>query len=158
MGFLVMGLPRSRTFWLSRLLGGVHDPSAAHLNFYALLNTLQTCGGVDTGLVLKYPQIRWHLPGLPCAAVFRPIQDVEASLTKLGIKIPLQPFIDALEALKSDPSVLCLSYAALDLFDCCDKLHRHCRNTPLSRPFWEQLRRVNLQCDAAKQLAARSPL
>ena len=88
--FLVLTLPRSRSFWLSKFLDCPHEPSRHFRSGEALCAYFNdgACG-VDTALGSIWhgydPLVRRDLR---VVVVHRPVADVLASLDRLGIRHP----------------------------------------------------------------------
>lgn len=82
-GYLVLGLPRSRTFWLSRLLQCEHDLLGRCSDVDEFWRTLAGGGAVDTTAVaLAHEAAR---RGVRMAVVWRPLGEVLESLTALDL-------------------------------------------------------------------------
>src|ERR1035437_9570619 len=85
--FVIYALPRSRTYWLSKLLSDgltvcLHDPCVYTHTVQGLVDLLQkpNTGVIDTGLCEL-----WQLmPQVKTAVIRRPIAEVVKSLDKFG--------------------------------------------------------------------------
>jgi len=158
--FLVLGMPRSRTFWTSRYLaytGRVveHDPSRRFRARSDIARYFAAPGAaaVDTALGIIWHEIAATMPpDLRIAVLHRPVADVRASLDRLGVELPdawlrhLACQLEAIDGLHIEANELDREPYARALFE-------HCLNRPFDRVWWESLRDVNLQCDRASYLS-----
>lgn len=99
--FCVFGLPRSRTAWLAQFLsyGGRecrHEGTVPMRSFDAVLATLRAGVGLsDTMLGLRAHEIADALPAVRLLIVLRDVNEVRASMEKIGFPMP-GPFLDTL--------------------------------------------------------------
>lgn len=131
MTFLILALPRSRTYWLSKVLGVSHDQFR--------LNS------VESGLV---PYWRIFPKELKIVTIRRDPTEVVASLDSLGMfhqdirVVYLDRKLDQLE--KRIPGVLRIDYQDLDDPITILRICYHC-GIPFKFPRWQSLKDTNLQ-------------
>ncbi len=157
--FVIFGLPRSRSFWLSRFLsyGGWtcgHD-EARHVRGLDDVKSwlAQPCvGAVETA---ASPFWRLLPPGMRVVVVRRPIAEVTASLTATGLKFDAAKLDERLRYLnakldqieKRVPGVLSVNFADLADEATCEKVFEHCLPFKHDSARWAQLSAMNLQTD-----------
>lgn len=162
--FVIFSLPRSRTAWLSRFLTYgdwvcCHDSllkidGAQHLReLLAIPNT----GLAETAMSFAAPLIRRYFPRSRFVVVRRPLEDIEASLSRFpgweGSHDFFLEEIQRLESISAMPGTLTVNFADLDGVECCAKVFQHCLGMPLDVDHWASLAGVNIQCDMADRVA-----
>ena len=163
--FVVFALPRSRTFWASRLLsyGGwacAHD-EAAHVrgvDDVAAWLSQDFTGSVETAAAPFWRLVREFRPDARIAVIRRPVAEVTASLLATGIQFDravlarhLAKLDRCLDRIERQPGVLSVSYADLAGEDACARLFQHCLGLPHDHAWWERLAPINLQIDLSAQ-------
>lgn len=152
--FLVLSLPRSRSFWLSKLLsfegrGCDHDPSRFWTNAFDAVRyfAFPLAGAADTGLICVWHSLRPLLPrDLAVVVVHRPVPEVVESLRRLGA--PHSPRgLDEMARRLRDVDGLHVKAEQLDTYDTCAEVFRHCLGSTLPEDRWRTYSRLNLQCD-----------
>jgi hypothetical protein len=169
--FIVLTLPRSRSYWLSKFLTfGAwkcwHDVSAGMrtmddvARFFARPDT----GTVETAVAPGWALLAHSVPGLRTAVVHRPVDDVLASLARALADIPYDApmarrfmLYEArlLRRISVRPGVLSVEFADLEQEDACSAIFEHCLRCPMPRPHWEGLRHRNIQVDLRSVIAYR---
>lgn len=173
-GFIVFGLPRSRTFWLSRFLTYRdwtcgHD-EARHLRTMADVKAWfsQPC----TGTVETAAAPFWRLvpEGVRVVVVGRPVDDVLASMDGLGLigdRAQTEAYIRHLDRKLGQiacrvPGAISVRYAELAEEATCAALFEHCLPYRHDPAWWAALAPVNLQINMLATLrymqAYRAPL
>lgn len=152
--FLITGLPRTRTAWMSVLFNHEEcwceheltaiDPDLKRLDHEPLLDTAGTC---DSGALLIQPPEFWH--DYRVVIICRPMEDVRRSLQKLGVAgdavdHSLREIQKRLDGMIS--SALHAQYRDLRSYDVCNDIWRYIGNPkPLSRERFDSLSQFNIQ-------------
>ena len=149
--FLVVGFPRSRTAWLARFLGAVHEPSLRWSSLADLRAALvDRWGASDSMLSFVAAEARAIRPDTRIVLVRRRRADVEASLARLDVVLPAW-FLDALEralaAVERDLKPLVVGFDDLADPAICGGVHAWCLDRPMDRGRWERLAAENIQSD-----------
>lgn len=163
--FFVFALPRSRTLWLSRWLTyGTrqvgHDITVECDTIDDFLDslTLGLSGTVETAAVEAWPLIREAFPKARIAVVFRPIEEVRASLLRAGVPVDavvmeaLEKRLEAMTELARQPGVLSLPYAALSNREASAGLFEHLTGEKFDSGWWEMMIGANIQIDMPRRL------
>lgn len=154
--FIVYGLPRSRTFWLSQYLSYAdwvcgHD-EARHIRSLRDIDSWfsQPCVGSVETAAAPYWRLVHHKRNLRTVVVRRPVEDVLVSLRRLGMEVsePYLRHIDAkLKQISSRvPGTLTVSYDDLAREDVCALVFEHCLPYKHDPAWWRLLSALNLQC------------
>lgn len=158
--FVVFSLPRSRSFWLSKLLGCRHDPS----RFFAHDADIQSFfagerGAVDTAMALIALKVQTLVPTLRMVTIRRPVEECFNSVLRLPVKIVdadrlrLRLYeIDLALDLAEHMGARSFLAEELDDFEACAELYRHCRGEPLHPSRWKLFASKNLQTDFVASL------
>lgn len=154
--FVVFSLPRSRSAWLSMLLGCGHDVAATIDRPEEFAERLRELGGAcETGAAFAFPLIRKLLPDARFAVVRRDPREVLASLERLAIR-DQQTEVWAraahLDAIAEQPGVLSVEFDALKRSTACAALYHHCRREQMPPAWWAKLDGLNIQIDMAKRI------
>ena len=160
MSFLVLGLPRSRTAWLSRFLT-YGDYVCGH-------EELRHCRSIDDVKAwLSQPHIGsaettaapfWRMmlrlaPDIRVVVVRRPVAEVVESLAAFGFdRAVMQPLMEKLDkklsqVVKRVPGVLEVSFDALNDEATCRAVFEHCLPYRFDAARWRKLAGDNVQCD-----------
>lgn len=163
--FFVFGLPRSRTLWLSRWLSYgsryvAHDLAVECDTIDDFLDTLTLgpAGTAETAAVEAWPLIREAFPQARVAVVFRPIEEVRASLIRAGVPVDaavmeaLEKRLEAMTELARQPLVMSLSYAALSNKEVCADLFTHLTGEKFDSGWWDMMSGANIQIDMPRRL------
>lgn len=153
MSFIVHALPRSRTYWLSRFLtyGGWYcgHEEARHvraLDDVASWFKLPNTGTVETGAAPFWRM----LPPLRTVTIRRPVDEVVASLQRLGVAVDprairrMDAKLDQIEA--RVPGVLRVTFEELRTEAACRAIFEHCLPYPHDSRWWRSIALVNMQC------------
>ena len=154
-GFVVFSLPRSRSAWLSVLLGqdGVvgHDIGLDCGSVAEFVNApyLGTC---ETGAGFAWRVMRRMVPGVKFAVILRDAHEVTKSLERFGFAGPdliaeMQSREDDLMTIADQKGVMLLHHSQLDDFDICARLYEHLTSGQLSRARFDMLKPLNIQVD-----------
>lgn len=159
--YAILSLPRSRTFWLSRLLGCAHDPSLRATSRAAMAAQINDgLPFVETGLGLI-----WHemVPGLRVdlrvAVIHRPVADVLASLDRIGLR---GPETDRVLAVMAERLIAIagahFTHSQIGTYEGCARLAHFCTGEWLDFERWGAAVQVPAECDiaAARAEAARN--
>lgn len=156
MTFIVYGLPRSRTFWLSQFLS-YREWTCGHdeIRHVRSLRDVddwfsQPCTGTaETAAAPWWRLTHSRVSNLRVVVVRRPVEDVLSSLAALGIN-GQEPNINRLNV-KLDqierrvPNVLSVKYADLATETGCAQVFEHCLPYLHDTQWWQLLSALNLQ-------------
>lgn len=155
--FVIFGLPRSRTAWLSKFLtyGGskCHHDALLYLSNVAELKALlaeSNVGLCETALGFAAPLIREMCPETKFVVVCRPIDQVRDSLAKQGWVQPgvhLEKEQECLDAISRMPGTLTVSFDDLETEECCEEVFEHCLGLTFDRAWWGYWSEQNVQID-----------
>lgn len=155
--FVVFGLPRSRTRWLSAFLGHGkwtchHDLPLYVVSVDEMLDTLRApcTGSVETGLARAGRMIAEEIPDCRMAVVLRSVEDVRRSAATHGWAFPegyLEEEGARLAEISKMPGVLTVQFDDLGSFEGCAAIYQHCLGAPLPRAWWEKMASQNIQID-----------
>jgi len=164
--FIVYGLPRSRTFWLSRFLSygdwECHHETAIRMRGIediAALFSQPGTGTAETAAAPGWRVLHHHVPDLRAVVVRRPVEQVMASLARLDLngafvydltklRKNMERISRALDQIARLPGALVVDHDDLDREDVCAEIFTHCLSIDLPRDWWLRLRGQNLQTDA----------
>jgi hypothetical protein len=166
--FLVLGLPRSRTYWCSCFLSRGRGP-VGHDIFLDMTKKADVVGyfepqnaaAVDTCLGFAWPTLVRLLPHVRLAVVSRPVEAVIQSFARLGLTDPilldwLLRYDKSLGALAASGLAHVVTFADLSTFAGAGGLFAYCRGEPCDPALWEAMNDQNLQCDIPKALGKLS--
>lgn len=164
--FLVFGLPRSRTFWLSRTLSYAgrdcsHDraPFIRSVDDVKSWLSLDDVGSVETAAAPWWRLARHCRPDLKIAVVRRDRRDVIERLMAFGYfdrarLTTLMARADrALDSAARAPGCLSVGFDELQDEAKCARLFEHCLELPFDRAWWAALAGQNLQSNLRAQIA-----
>ncbi len=158
--FIILGLPRSRTAWLSTFL--TYDPWTCGHDILKGIYTKTDLrdffmrpytGASDTGLI-EYLNVLRPLD-LKVVIVLRPVQEVEKSLKSLGLpsdSLFLSYLENLLKVESERPGVKTFRYEDLKRQSVCREIFEHCLDLPFDVPWWKELKDLNIQTDIKKDL------
>ena len=160
--FIILGLPRSRTAWISRFLsyGGRkvgHDLAidcASVADFTKALG--QHIGTVETGMAVAWPVLKRHFPESRFIVVRRDTAEVIASLAKFGIsgvEREIEERAKAIDQFSRRVGVMTIQYPSLTDISVCAWLFQNCLGLNFDGGWWAALNEVNIQVDVAAQIA-----
>jgi hypothetical protein len=160
--FIVLALPRSRTFWLSRFLSyGGWTCGHEELRHVRSLEdvrswlSLPLTGTAETAAAPWWRTLRDLAPHARVVLVRRPVEEVEASLLRLGIGYE-QPLLgQALRRLDAKldqvaarwPGAMQIRFADMAQEETCERIFAHCLGLPHDRAWWRAMAALNLQVD-----------
>lgn len=163
--FIVLALPRSRTYWLSRYLtyGGwtcSHDEAryVRGADDVAAWLSQDLVGTVETGAAPFWRLLLQLRPDARIAVIRRPVGEVIESLLATGIQFDrsaldrsmarLDRKLDQIERI---PNVLSVAYADMNQEATCARVFEHCLGMPHDHDWWDRLAPMNLQVNLAAQ-------
>jgi hypothetical protein len=159
--FLILGLPRSRTAWLSRFLGYApwscgHEEARylrAPADVRAWLRQPYT-GSAETALARWWPLIHRFAPDARIVVVRRPIAEVVDSLDRLGLgfdRSRLRAFVErdarALDRAERHLAPLSVTFANLESEAVCAQVFNHCLGLSHDHAWWMRWAPVRVECD-----------
>lgn len=160
MTFVVFGLPRSRTFWLSRFLsyGGWecgHD-EARHMRSVGDVRAWlaqPSTGTVETAAAPFWRTLRQLAPDARVVVVRRPVGDVVASLQRLGIAFDAAALLKVVRGLDAKldqiearwPGALSVQFDDLKDETTCAAVFEHCLPLKHDAAWWRMIAPMNLQ-------------
>jgi hypothetical protein len=162
--FIVYGLPRSRTFWLSRFLtrdgwSCSHD-EAVHIRSLDDVKawlSLPMTGTVETAAAPFWRLIHDIRPDLKTVVVRRPVGDVIESMTRAGLSFDdalMRAHLRKLDA-KLDqitarvPGTISVTFGDLRDEAACAQVYEHCHGAPLDPAWFASVAPLNLQVNLA---------
>ncbi len=161
--FIVFALPRSRTAWLAQFLAGngwqcTHDLVIECDTLAQLQHRLAQpmSGTVETGAMLGWRLLRTWFPRAKFAVVRRPVQEVLASLARVGAPADVNEIYSRnrlLDVIASQPGTMSVHFMDLAITSVCSDLFHHCTGWP-PRP--EHLRRfgeLRIELDISRRLS-----
>jgi len=168
--FVIFGLPRSRTYWLSRYLSCGdwvcgHD-EARHVRSIEDVCSWFSQEGVGSVETAAAPFWRLVPPGVRLAVIRRPVEDVVNSLMATGIVFNKNKLTTRMRHLdrKLDQiegsGAMSVQFADLSSESVCARLFEHCLGLPHDPAWWARLAPINLQINLAAELryaAAHGP-
>lgn len=161
--YLILALPRSRTFWLANFLSAEapapcgHDVLVNCRTTDDFINTMfiSARGSVETAGVLGVRLWQARIPNLRIVLIRRPLADVIASLEKFSVDFDhddLWRKNAMLDELSLQPGVESIDYADLSNNDCTDWLWEYCNETAVPAGLSTVMQGQNLQIDMAVRL------
>ena len=160
--FIIYALPRSRTTWLSRFL--THGNHVCHHDLVTegmsskdvqrILSTPNT-GTAETGMVDYWQAIRKAFPAARLAVVFRPVDDVIASLHRFGWSVDRDYLLARNEKLlevSALPGVLSTTFEALYTREACANIFEHCLGDVMPQGWFDRFQKQNIQIDMAARM------
>lgn len=158
--FIILGLPRSRTYWLSQFLsyGGWHCGHEESIKMRGLDDlrsylAQKFSGSAETAAAPYWRLLRRLSPNLKIVVVRRPVDEVVASLVRTGIvsdrtvveaemrKVDAK--LDQIE--KRAPGVLSIKFSDLNKERVCKQVFEFCLPFSHDRAWWLRLAQHNLQ-------------
>lgn len=164
--FLILGLPRSRTYWLSRALSYAgwecsHDraPYLRSVDDVKSWLSMDDVGSAETAAVPWWRLARHFRPDLKMAVIRRDRGEVIESLMRFGLfdRAKLGPVMErfdrALDSAARAPGCLSVGFDELREEAACARLFEHCLELPFDRAWWAHLAGQNLQTNLRAQVA-----
>lgn len=159
--FVVFSLPRSRSAWLSVLLGSPdtpvgHDIGPTVDSVSEFCTKLQELGGsCETGAAFAWKLIRNRLPEAVFVVVKRDPETVTRSLERFGLMgqgEEMHTRAVLLDEISAQPGTLTIDFDALTSEQACAWIYGHCLRQPMPRAWWAHLDPINIQVDMARQI------
>lgn len=154
--FMVLSLPRSRSFWLSHFLSHgayecAHDLLVSCGSIEEFANKLASYDGTcETAAMVGWRLIVHRWPQMRLVVVKRPIDEVIDSILEQGFQVErsfLEEREHMLDSLSSLPGVKTYSFASLEEQSTCKEIFEFCLQEPFDLQWWEELRNIDLQID-----------
>ncbi len=163
--FVIYGLPRSRTAWISMFL--TYKDCTCHHERAMFMRSLQdvrelfaaaNTGSAETGAPYGRCLLKWLVPDIREVVILRPVEECVNSLMKIDFdgmfvfdrdklnKLMLRGR-RALDKIAKDPKVLVINYADLDKEETCKKLFEFCLPYAFDREWWTYMQDLNIQVD-----------
>jgi L-amino acid N-acyltransferase YncA len=163
--FLVLGLPRSRTVWLSRFLSfrpyACYHDQAPYIrgveDVRAWLSQPYT-GTAETAAAPFWRLARFFRPDLRMAVVRRDPADVIESLMRFGcfererLTRVIARYDRALDRAETARDCLSVRFEDLTRREPCERLFEHCLGFPAPDGWWDRIAPQNLQRDLQAQI------
>lgn len=167
--FIVYGLPRSRTAWVSMFLTygdcTCHHEKAMFLRSMDDVRELfspRNTGTVETGAPYGRCLVKWLVPNIKEVVILRPVDECIDSLMAIDFegmfifdRAKLQKLMTrgrrCLEKIAKDPNVLVINYDDLNNEETCARLFEFCLPYKFDKEWWEYMKDKNIQVDL-KQL------
>ena len=171
--FIIYGLPRSRTAWLSMFLTykdwTCHHEKMMHMRRIGDFKELMTApntGSAETGACYGRCLMKYFAPNLKEVVILRPVEEVMESLMKIDMRgmfvfdrVKLKKIVDkgrrALDKIAKDPKVLVINYADLEKEETCKRIFEFCLPYKFDRDWWIYYHEKNIQLDFPMLLAYR---
>jgi len=159
--YIVMSLPRSRSFWMSNFLS-YRTKECAHdlLVECRSVNEFETKfksydGSCETAAMVGWKLLVHRFPKLRIVVIKRPVEQVVQSVRNLGYIIDEQFLIGRdlmLDAVSNLPGTMTVEYDALEDEKTCASIFEFCNRVPHDHEWWSELSRMNLQIDFAQRV------
>lgn len=163
--FVVLALPRSRTYWLSRFLtygdwicGHDELQHCATLDDIATWFTQPNIGTVETAAAPFWRLLVREQPSARILVVRRPVDDVLASLARQGVAGDAVASLIRATDRKLDqierriPGVLSVRFDDLERADACSAVFEHCLQLPHDAAWWQTWNAQNVSGNLAAQV------
>lgn len=162
--FIVYGLPRSRTFWLSHFLSySDFQCYHEHCQFMRLIEDMKSAlsmnntGYSETAASPAWRLIQHYRPDIKTVVVRRPVEDVVNSLMNIDLTgvatfdptllvksmCNLNRYLDQIEA--NVPGALSVRYEDLKTEETCARVFEHCLPYRFDPSWWREFNAINLQ-------------
>ena len=163
--FLVFGMPRSRTAWLSHFLapspGAVgHDTAIDCKTIGDFISQFygrdRLAGSCETGAMMAWRIIRHRMPEAKLVVIQRPVSAVAFSLGRCGLYpglLELEHRKTYLEAISRLDGTKTISFNQLARKDVCEFLYQFCNGEAPAKGRWEYFADFNIQVSMPERLA-----
>lgn len=171
--FIIYGLPRSRTYWLSQFLSygqwAVSHEETRHMRSIEDLKSFLSqdyIGSSETAASPGWRLIQHYRPDCKALVVRRPVFDVVDSLMKIPLaefiyKRPvlengmsyLNRYLDQIE--REHPNVLSVKFEDLHDRETCKRIFEFCLEQPFEQTWWEAWAPINVQINTVALLRYR---
>lgn len=168
--FIVYGLPRSRTAWLSSFLSYgdfvCHHEAAITMrcvsDIVSFFNRPRT-GTCETAAAQGWKLLHHHVPDIRAVVVRRPVDEVVAAILAMDtrgaviydermLRRNMEYGARMLDKISAHPGVLAVDYADLDDPGACAAIFEHCLSEPFDATWWKSLKDQNIQVDPVENL------
>lgn len=168
--FIIYGLPRSRTYWLSKFLT-YKDHTCTHEiadtlrvpDDYKEFFKQKNVGTSETGVAQGWWLIEDACPGIKTVVVHRPVEESVNSLFQIdldGVAVYDKDLLmkhyaygeRMLKQISSRKDVLSVDFHDLNKMEVCKKIFEHCLPYEFDVKWWGSLKNKNLQCDFRKRI------
>lgn len=156
--FIIFALPRSRTYWLSRLLHVTHDLAIFSDSIDQFIHPLKTgelIGTVETGAMAGWRVIRKELPSAKFVVIKRPVDEIYNSLWSQNI-YPTFGELEAKEKILNEIVYLdgteTIEFRDLAIPSVVKWLYHHCLGIELSNNLLNEYQGQNLQLDLQSRM------
>jgi hypothetical protein len=168
--FIVYGLPRSRTYWLSKFLSygdwTCHHEKAVTMRSLGDVGAFfaRPCTGTaETGVSPGWRLLHHHVHNLRAVVIRRPVDEVLDAMLAVDVtgvavydvarlRRNLEYMDRALKDISRQPGVLTVDHSDLDRADVCAEIFTHCLPLEFSRDWWLAFKDNNLQTDVRSSL------
>ena len=159
--YFILGLPRSRTTWLSVFLsrgaGICHHEKSMY--FGSLQELKQFCiehpkeGISDTALIQHWKWLRDNLPDAKIVVIVRDPDECAASLEHIGLPAESLGYLqDCLFGALHDPHIMRINFSDLNKIEYCKMLYEYCKEEDFDLQWYEAIKDINMQPDNAALL------
>lgn len=168
--FIVFGLPRSRTAWLSAFLSYrdwrcFHEVAITLRSIEEIKSFLgqPRIGVAETAAAPGWKMLRHYFPEARIVVVHRPVEEVVDAMMNVDVsgiarydpvllERNMQRIDRSLDRIAAEPDVLTVGYADLDREEVCAAIFEHCLPYPHDHAWWAITRRRNIQADTRQVL------
>ena len=162
--FILFGLPRSRTAWLSHFLAAApgtvgHDTGIDCKTIDEFIGQFygqnRLAGSCETGAMMAWRVLKHRMPEAKMVVIQRPVADVAFSLANFKIYpglLELEQRKTYLEAISRLPNTKTFSFAQLARKDVCEHLYEFCNEETAPEGHWDFYSDFNIQVDMGKRL------
>lgn len=165
MSFIIYGLPRSRTFWLSKFLtyGDCHCGHEEIIHVRSIDDircwfNQHLIGTAETAAAGHWRLIQGIDPNIKTVVIRRDPEDVLQSLlnTNNSFNLDVLKHTLRMQNAKLDqiehriPNVLSIPYHDLDTKQACKTIFEYCTQYPFDEDWWIKVSKLNLQMDLHK--------
>jgi hypothetical protein len=154
--FIIHGLPRSRTYWLSQWLGAAHDLSSTCDTAQNFVDRLLVARGtVETGSMAGWRLMKLAISDADIVTIRRPVADVLSSLAAVGITgveeeiAAKDKHLNAMEA----AGAMRIEFDQLSDARVCADLWEHLTAAPFDFARWRAFDAQNLQVNVSERLS-----
>ncbi len=163
--FIIYGIGRCRTAWLSEFLTYrewkcYHERAMfmRSLSDVTEFFSEPRMGTVETGAPYGRCLLKWLVPGIREVVVLRPVEECVDSIMRLDVsevavfdRVKLTKILQkgdrALRKIARDPNVMVINYEDLNREDACAAIFEFCLPYKFDRPWWEYYKDLNIQMD-----------
>lgn len=159
MSYFILGLPRSRTTWLSVFLS--HGRGMCHheksIEFSSLAELKEYCdehpedGIADTFLIVLWKELRQMFQEARIVVIHRPLEQVIQSHTRLGLGIKyLVEESRLMEETRQDKEILHIEYGELAKPEVCRQIYKHCVGVDVDSAWLAACQEYRIETDLSR--------